>query len=107
MATAFSRNEQVTASRSEACLAIYLGYPLIRVQVGIDRSESFTIGNCPELDWAQVIQEAADASTTVLCASLQKVNTQLGGRISYARQHAVWSIHTKPMTPARTRGEKI
>jgi hypothetical protein len=97
---AFNVNHNVTSSRECAVLAVYLGYELVRVEVAPDKSEQFTLV-CPECDFSQVVSEAASDLTTVCYASIQKINSLVGGHLAYAKKFAVWSSFTKVMTPER------
>ena len=102
MSDQFHRDHQITDSRDVAVLAVYLGYPLIRVEAAPDgKTTTYTL-NCPQFDFEDVVKEATAAETTVMYASLQKVNALVGGRINFARKNAVWSSFTRPMTE-RTR----
>jgi len=103
VATAFSRDEQITKSRDVAVLSHYLGLPLIRVELSADnKSETYTV-KCKQFDFEQIVQEAASDDTTVCYASLQKSNGFIGSKIGYARKNGgVWSSFSKPMEPQRT-----
>lgn len=97
MSTPFGKDQQVTDSRDVAVLCVYLGYPLVRVETGLDRSETFTVV-CPEFDWQQVVQEAASDATQVCYASLQKANALVGAKVGYARRNGgTWSHLMKSM----------
>ena|ERR1700688_3932251 len=101
MATVFHRDEQTTTSRDVAVLAHYLGYPLVRVEVAPDKTETYTV-KCPEMDFQIIVKEAASDETNVCYASIQKSNALVGAKIAYARKNGVWTSFTKPPAPQRT-----
>jgi hypothetical protein len=94
MADAFGKDNQTTTSRDVAVLALYLGYPLARIESHPDRTETFTVV-CPQFDFEQVVKEAASDETNVSYASLQKANSIMGGRIGFARKIGVWTVYSK------------
>ena len=101
MADAFSKDNQTTQSRDVICLAHYLGYTLVRVQVGLDRSETFTVA-CPALDFEQVVQESGSEDTQVMYKALMRSSEFVGSKVAYARKNGgVWTSFTKPQTPQR------
>ena len=105
MSDAFHRDNQTTTSRDVAVLCVYLGLPLIRVQVdgqGQQERISFTVV-CKQFDFEIICKEAGSDETSVCFEPLMRANSFVGSKVSYARKSGTWTNFTKQMTPQKGR----
>ena len=89
MSSVWHQDDQTCSDKYCVALAVYLGYPLERIEVKPDGKTIFTV-RCPELDWQQVIEEAANPETAICYKSFVEAVGLVICKFAVARKNGVW-----------------